>query len=110
MGAGQRAGENIQCREELIDVRKSAEGYLSSDEPAISLGLPVLYIVLYLRVSVKWSRLYLLRLGGSWNPNIATKPVIPHLLLPVIIRLVIRRRAMSRSLEHDLRIIDYVTR
>ena len=41
MGAGQRAGENIEgeFREELIDIRKRLEGYLPSGGPAGSLSL-----------------------------------------------------------------------
>jgi hypothetical protein len=41
LGAGQRAGENIEAefREELIDIRKRAEGYLPSGGPAGSSSL-----------------------------------------------------------------------
>ena len=41
MGAGQRAGENIeaQFREELIDIRERADGYLPSGGPAGSSSL-----------------------------------------------------------------------
>ena len=96
MGAGQKAGENIeeQFRGKLIDVRKRAEGYLPSG-------------ILKFRVSVKW--LYLLEgIRISWHREIATNPSYTPSVVTILLMiiLVIRRRTMSRPLEHDRMIIS----